>query len=409
MMPAVHHSSVVSMLLCSVLVMLPVGFCSPASLRGTTSAPPDFACDAQPQGAFEAIELSNSARTTRATLIRYGATLTHLVFAGGRKGPVDVVLGWDDAREYCASPQHTYFGATIGRVANRIGHGSFELEGKEYRTPLNEDGFDTLHGGWKGFDRRVFDVVAKTGNSVTLQYISPDGEEGFPGTVTLQVTHTVTEDDEWLISYNATTDEDTVLALTNHAYFNLNGNVENTPTVMEHIMKVPTGDKYVEVDAKLLPTGVVAPVADAPALDFRSGKALGRDIDQGTVTPMGGYDNAWLFSGWSPDAPLRESPVLVEVHTPLTGIGLRMRTTEPSVQIYSGNFLNGTDPATRIPRKRSQSFGMETQFYQWRGAFTLEAQHYPDSVRVPQFPSVVLRKGEVYTQHTGYQLFSHRG
>jgi len=390
------------------LMMLPLVLCSP-SLRGGTPAQPDFNCDGQPEGAYDPVKLSNSNGTTQATLIRYGATLTHLVFASGKRGPVDVVLGWDDPREYCASPQHTYFGATIGRVCNRIKNGSFELEGKEYRTPLNEAGLDTLHGGWKGFDRRVFDVVAKSNNSVTFQYISPDGEEGFPGTVTLQVTHTITEDDQWLISYNATTDKDTVLALTNHAYFNLNGNVDNTPTVMEHVMAMPTGDKFVKVDAELLPTGVVAPVAEAPALDFREGKALGRDIDQGTVTPKGGYDNAWVFSGWSPDAALEDSPVLVEVHTPLTGIGLRMRTTEPSVQIYSGNFLNGTDPATRIPRKQSQTFGTEPQFYQYRGAFTLEAQHYPDSVRVPQFPSVVLRKDAVYTQHTSYQLFAHTG
>jgi len=386
------------------VLLLPVGLCG-AALRGASPAQPDFNCDGQPQGAYEPIEIGNALGTTRATFIRYGATLTHLVFSGGEHGPVDVVLGWDDPREYCASPQHTYFGATIGRVANRISHGSFKLDGKTYNTPLNEAS-DTLHGGWQGFDRHVFEVLEVNSSSVTFQTVSPDGEEGFPGNVTARVTHTITEADEWQISYVATTDRDTVVAMTNHAYFNLNGNVNNTPTVLEHVLKIPSGGRYVEVGSDLLPTGVVASVAEAPFMDFREAKSIGRDIDRGTATPQGGYDNAWVFGDSPSKVPLSERPVAVEVYTPLTGIGVRMKTDQPSVQIYSGNFLNGTDPSTRIPRKRSQSFGSEPQFYQWRGAFTLEAQQYPDSVNHPQFPSTLLRQGEVYTQRTSYQFFT---
>jgi len=389
------------------LLLSSVGQCA---LRGKHAAQDvDFNCDGQPEGAFEAVTLSNKQGTLRAAFIPYGATLTHLVFSNGAHvdHPVDVVLGWDDAKKgYCEAKggRHTYFGATIGRVANRIAHGSFRVDGVKYRSPLNEKDYDTLHGGFLGFDRRVFRVFNQTANSVTFEYVSPDGEEGFPGKLTLQVTHTITDQNEWKLHYHAWADKDTPVALTNHAYFNLNGNINNTATVLEHVMSIPTGDRFVEVDDHLLPSGVLGSVSNASYLDFRTAKQIGRDIDQGKVTPLGGYDNAWVFKDWNKTN--RTEQALVEVSSSLTGIGLRMFTDQPSVQIYSGNFLNGTDPELRIPRKRSQSFGTEPQYYQWRGAFTLEAQHYPDSLHHNSFPTIILKKGDVYTQDTTYQLFT---
>lgn len=371
------------------------------------AGPPDYHCDQQPAGAYDPIHIRNAAGTLEATFIRYGGTLTHLVHKGSAAvGPIDVVLGWDDARQYCASPMHTYFGATVGRVANRIANGTFEFEGHKYVLDRNEKDYDTLHGGWQGFDRRVFDVVHLSDSSVTLSYVSFDGEEGFPGTLQVRVTHSISDDGTWQLQYRAVADRDTVVSLTNHAYFNLNGNVLNTPTVLEHVMHIPDGDRFVEVDAHLIPTGAVKSVETASFLDYRSPKVLGKDIDRGTVTPQGGYDNAWVIRPEALGASAGARPRLfLELYTPLTGIGMRVYTDQPSLQIYSGNFLNGTNPATRIPRKRSQSFGPDPQYYQWRGALALEAQQYPDSVNHANFPSIALKMGELYEQSTSYQLF----
>jgi aldose 1-epimerase len=352
--------------------------------------------------------IRNAAGTLEATFIPYGATLTHLVFLGGSHvaGPVDVVLGWDDAVQYCACKAHTYFGATIGRVANRIAQGRFTLGGREHHLPLNEKDFNTLHGGMKGFDRRVFNIVNHTTSSVTFEYESPDGEEGFPGTLKVQVTHTITDKNEWQLRYHATSDNDTPVALSNHAYFNLNGNVNSTPTVLEHVMSIPEGKKYLEVDAHLLPTGKIAPVEDTPFLDFTAPKPLGRDIDQGSVTSQGGYDNAYVLDSWTPGRRPEDLPVALQVQTPVTGIGMRVRTDQPSLQIYSGNFLNATDPEQRIRRKRSQSIGSEPQYYNWRGALVVEAQQLPDSLHHAKFPSIILRTGEAYNQFTSYEFFA---
>ena len=168
---------------------------------------------------------------------------------------------------------------------------------------------------------------------------------GFPGTVHINVTHTVTEDNEWVLLYEGTTEALTVLAMTNHVYLNLNANVGNTPTVLEHTITMPTATKFVPVDSTLIPTGQIGSVAaDAPWLDFTKEKAIGADINRGTVTPTGGYDNAWIFAGWTPGAMLQD---VVTMRSPTTGITVKMSTNQPSVQFYSGNFLNGTDPKLR--------------------------------------------------------------
>ena len=184
----------------------------------------------------------------------------------------DVVLGWDDPTQYCASAQHTYFGATIGRVANRITNGTIRVGGRVYHLPLNEKGFDTLHGGWVGYDRRVWSVVHRSDASVTFSRVSWDGEMGFPGRLEINVTHSITETNEWTLRYAARADAETVLSMTNHAYFNLNANLNNTPTVLRHTVAMPTADRFVEVtppDAQgrgLLPTGKVGEGPCEPAL-----------------------------------------------------------------------------------------------------------------------------------------------
>ena len=395
-----------------------------AYTSSTTAIPPtQFNCSTQPSTAFEPVTLHNN-HGMIVTMIAYGATTTHLYVPDANNDTRDVLLGWDDATQYCHSPQHTYFGATIGRVANRIANCSFDLGGQKYALSCNEKSYDTLHGGIVGFDRRVWTATFQNQSSVTWFYHSPDGEMGFPGALDIFVTHTLTDDNEWKIDYHAemTNDEttstststaaaaatETVIALTNHAYFNLNANVGNTPTTMDHVLHFPTSRRIVQVTGApayhLIPTGKIDEIARDSAWDFYSApKKIGQDINTGDVTSLGGYDNAWVF-----DAPLMTRTTLLQhvatLTSPLTGIRLDMFTDQPSVQMYTGNFLNGTDTSTRIPRKKSQTFGNATEYYQWRGAVTLEAQQFPDAVHHDNFPSIVLSKGETYVQSTVYQF-----
>ena len=369
------------------------------------SMPPSFFnCSAQPASAFAPVTLTNGDVT--ATMIAYGATMTHLLVKDSDGEKRDVLLGWDDATQYCANAEHTYFGATIGRVANRIAGCAFDLGGKTYKISCNEKDFDTLHGGVVGFDRRVWAAIAQTASSVTWQYTSPDGEMGFPGAVEINVTHSIRADNTWSIEYSATSDAETVLMMTNHAYFNLNANVDNTATVLKHVLALPTTTKALEVtgapDYHLLPTGKVLTIAPGSFLDFKTkAKEIGHDINSGVVTAQGGYDNAFIFES-SETETVEKMPIVAQLSSPLTKIALTMRTDQPSVQIYTGNFLNGTDTTLRLQRKASQSFGSTPQYYHWRGAITLEAQGYPDAVHHSNFPSQVLKPGERYTQSTSY-------
>lgn len=221
-----------------------------------SSAPPPsfFNCSTQPADAFKPINLTNKQRSITATMIPYGATITHLYVKDRTGVDRDVLLGWDDATQYCSNPQHTYFGATIGRVANRIANCSFTLDGTLYPVSCNEKDFDTLHGGVIGWDRRVWTPAEQTSSSVTWQYKSPAGEMGFPGSITVNVTHSISDAGAWSIEYSATSDALTVLAMTNHAYFNLNANVHNTATVLEHTLSMPTATRALEVSSAPLHT-----------------------------------------------------------------------------------------------------------------------------------------------------------
>lgn len=383
-------------------------------------SPSFFNCSKQETNAFTPVVIKNS-HGMSGTMIAYGATMTHLIVPNYLGGKSDVILGWDDLTQYCRNHEHTYFGATIGRIANRIKKCEFPLSGRVYKVSCNEkgdakgqNGYDTLHGGVLGFDRRVWSVTAQSSSSVTWSYHSPDGEMGFPGDLHINVTHSITEENEWTIEYRGSTTTETVVAMTNHAYFNLNANVNNTPTVMEHVLTLPHGGKLQEVTGPpgyhSIATGKVKTVSPGSPWDFSQPKPLGRDIDRGTVTSKGGYDNAWLLSDWTPGMAAR--PVLT-ISSQLTGIELTMATDQPSVQIYSGNFLNGTDsdptsPSFHLQRKKSQTFGSGSQYYHYRGAFTLEAQQYIDAVNHPNFPSVRITKSKGYSQHTSYKFRVHR-
>jgi len=380
------------------------------------STPPSFFnCSSQPATAFKPIVIQNSKGMT-GTMIAYGATMTHLAVRNspsrGLKDKMsDVLLGWDDLTQYCANPEHTYFGASIGRIANRIKNCEFPLNGEIHKVNCNEKNFDTLHGGVVGYDRRVWTVERHDTSSVTFSLDSPDGEMGFPGDLAINITHSITEDNEWTIKYAATTTTETVVAMTNHAYFNLNANLHNHPDVLEHVLMVPHGDSIQAVtgapDYHSIATGKINKIIKGSPWDFYSApKALGTDIDQGTVTAKGGYDNAFILSDWEQNMSSR--PV-ASVESAITGIKLEMWTDQPSIQIYTGNFLNGTDavpssPSFHLARKASQTFGSGPEYYQWRGAITLEAQQYIDAVNNPQFPSVVINKHKGYSQHTSYKF-----
>jgi aldose 1-epimerase len=275
----------------------------------------------------------------------------------GRLG--DVLLGFDEPERYRGS--HPHFGGIVGRYANRIARGRFELDGAAYQLACN-NGRHHLHGGPLGFDRRIWQG-RQDGNRVELTYRSPDGEEGYPGTLDVTVTYTLSENSVRL-DYLATTDRATIVNLTNHAYFNLAG----TGTIDSHAIRI-AADRYVAIDAELIPTGEIAPVDGTP-FDFTTAKPLHQTR----------FDHTFILEGD------------VEVSEPSTGRVLRIQTSQPGVQFYTGNMLDGS-----ITGKRN------TQYVRHAG-LCFEPQHFPDSPNQPAFPSTVLRPGEVYRHYTIYSL-----
>ena len=315
-----------------------------------------------------------------ARIINYGGILVSLR-APDRNGTLsDVVLGFDTLDEYVK--HNPFFGCLVGRYGNRIAKGRFTLNGVEYTLAQN-DGVNHLHGGLRGFDKVVWSAEEAGPDTLVLRYISKDGEEGYPGTLNVQVTYSLTDENEWRIHYVATTDKDTVLNLTNHTYFNLNG----ADTILDHTMQLAASN-YTPTDAGLMPTGEVAPVGGT-ALDFLAPTRIGDRIDSDfeAMKLAGGYDHNFVVDGTP--GTLRLAARVVE-HT--TGRMLETFTTEPAVQFYSGNFLNG--PLT----------GKDGKVMGKRAGLCLETQHYPDSPNQPNFPSTVLRPGETYDATTVYKL-----
>jgi aldose 1-epimerase len=329
-----------------------------------------------------------NAKGMTAKIITYGGILTelHVPDRNGKLG--DVVLGFDSPEGYLAG--HPYFGAIVGRVANRIAKGKFTLDGKTYALATN-NGPNSLHGGNKGFDKVVWKAKPhhiNGGVGLQLDYVSPDGEEGYPGDLKAQVTYTLTNDNELTIAYHATTDKPTIVNLSNHSYFNLAGLASGD--ILNHEVML-TADKYTPVDDTLIPTGEIRSVRGTP-LDFTSPKTIGSHIGE-LPASIGGYDhNLVLPSPVGRGARFRSVPLVARIREPKTGRVMEMFTTEPGVQFYTGNFLDG-----KIKGKGGVA-------YQKHQAFCLEAQHFPDSINHPNFPSVVLRPGETYEQTTSYEF-----
>jgi aldose 1-epimerase len=318
----------------------------------------------------------------KAKVITYGGILTELDVPDRHGKQGDVVLGFDDLDNYLKG--HPHFGAITGRVANRIAKGKFTLDGKEYTLAIN-NGPNSLHGGLKGFDKVVWKAEPKeTDDAVVVQltYLSPDGEEGYPGNLTTVVTYTLTNQNELRIDYKATTDKATPVNLTNHSYFNLAG--PESGDILRHELMLQA-DTYTVADDTLIPTGEIREVKGTP-LDFTKPATIGSRIAQ-VADKTGGYDHNFVLRGKG------EKPVLAaRVYEPKTGRVMEMFTTEPGVQLYTANFLDG------------KIKGKGGVLYKKHQAFCLEAQHYPDSVNQPRFPSVILRPGETYKQATVYKF-----
>jgi aldose 1-epimerase len=334
-----------------------------------------------PDGTPVQLYVLRNANGMTAKIMNYGAILTELDVPDKNGKLGDVVLGFDDLKGYLAG--HPYFGATVGRVANRIAKGKFTLDGKEYKLATN-NGPNALHGGIKGFDKVVWKAEPKNlGDALSVQftYHSPDGEEGYPGNLTAVVTYTLTDKNELRIDYKATTDKATPVNLSNHSYFNLAG--PGSGDILGHELML-AADRYTPVDDTLIPTGRVEPVKGTP-LDFTKSETIGARIDQLKGEP-GGYDHNFVLNSGGKSLALA-----ARVVEPKTGRVMEMLTTEPGVQFYTGNFLDGTVKGRGGVYKKHQGF-------------CLEAQHFPDSVHHDNFPSTILRPGKTYTQTTVYRF-----
>ncbi len=326
----------------------------------------------------EAVELVN-ANGMSARVLTLGATLQALSVRDRAGKSADIVLGYDTAAEYLAKPQ--FFGVTVGRYANRIAKGKFTFDGKTYTLAVN-DGPNHLHGGKVGFDKVLWTIDSvKSGSpaSVVMSYTSPDGEEGFPGTLKVRATYSLSDDDELTIDYQATTDKPTIVNITNHAYFNLAGEGSNTDILGHRLMLA--ADAFTPVDSTLIPTGEIKPVAGTP-FDFRKPMQIGARIRDGRDQQLRfgrGYDHNFVVNGAA--GTLR---LAARVEDPSSGRVMELLTTAPGVQFYSGNFLDGT------------SVGKSGLIYRQSDALCLEPQVFPDAPNQPGFPSARLDPGQTY-------------
>lgn len=330
--------------------------------------------------AVEAYTLTN-ANGLKAKVITYGAILTELDVPDRQGKLGDVVLGFSDLDGYLRG--HPFFGATVGRYANRIGGGKFTLDGKEYKLAVN-NGPNSLHGGNIGWDKKVWKATPLIGTdeaAIKFSYTSPDGEEGYPGEVKATVTYTLTNKNELKIDYAATTTKATPINLTNHTYFNLTGGPGN---IHEHEMTLHA-DRYTPTDETLIPKGELASVKGTP-LDFTQSKTIGSRIAE-LPAFIGGYDHNYVING--DGSALKPTARVKEPHS---GRVLEMFTTEPGVQLYTSNFMDG-----KTKGKNGTAYGRHQ-------AFCLEAQHFPDSPNKSQFPSTILKPGETYKQTTIYKF-----
>jgi aldose 1-epimerase len=339
--------------------------------RGTFGTMPDGR-------AVDSVTLKN-ANGIEVRVIGYGASIQSVVVPDRDGKRADITLGYASLKDYLDKPQ--YFGATVGRFANRIAKGQFTLDGKAYQLPVN-NGVNTLHGGTTGFDKVVWTLAKVTNGkiaSAAFTYVSPDGDQGFPGKLTVTETYSLDDKNELKIDYKATTDKPTIVNLSNHAYWNLAG--EGSGTVMDQLLTIP-GDTFTPTDAGLIPTGEIRAVAGTP-FDFRTAKPIGRDIRDGSSEPLllgKGYDLNWVISR----APVAAPRSMARVEDPKSGRVLEVLSTQPGVQFYSGNFLDATIA------------GKAGRFYRQGDAFALEPQLFPDTPNHPDFGTARLDPGKQY-------------
>mgnify|MGYP001170000094 CR=1 FL=1 len=311
-------------------------------------------------------------------VLNYGGTVTHIRVPDRNGKMGDVILGYDSLIGYLQT-SNPYFGCLVGRYANRIANAKFTLDGKEYTLAANNNG-NTLHGGLKGFDKVLWTVKSFDDSSLALSYFSKDGEEGYPGNLMIDVNYSIGADNSLKIEYAATTDKATPVNLTNHCYFNLSAGAD--ATILDHELMLKA-DKYTPVNDKLIPTGKVDNVKGT-AMDFTASKKIGKDIDN----VPGGYDHNWVLN--RRDSVLE---LIGSVYHAGSGRYMEVFTTEPGLQFYSGNFLDGTLVNTKGGIKYVQHAGL-----------CLETQHFPDSPNQPSFPNVILKPGETYRHQTVYKF-----
>lgn len=324
-----------------------------------------------------------NAKGMEVSIAQWGATVTSIKVPDRAGNFGDVTLGFDTLDGYLGA--HPFFGVAVGRYGNRIGKGKFTLDGKQYTLPLN-NGENHLHGGPEGFDKKLWqarEVSGPLGRGVEMTYISADGEQGYPGRLDVTVTYTLTDANELRIDYLAVTDKPTVVNLTNHTYFNLAGEGD----VLGHNVQIKAAS-FTPTDAGLIPTGEIRSVAGTP-FDFTTPHSIGERIDAADeqIKFGKGYDHNWVLDGTAGE--LRQ---VAQVSEPKTGRVLEVLTTEPGLQFYTGNFLDGTVK------------GKGGTVYQYRTGFCMETQHFPDSPNKPNFPSTTLKPGERYQSTTVYRF-----
>jgi len=311
-------------------------------------------------------------------ILNYGGTVTNIITPDKNGKMGNVILGYDSLSGY-RQPGNPFFGSLVGRYANRIANAKFTLDGKEYTLAKN-DGPNTLHGGLKGFDKVIWTVKSFNDSGLLLSYSSKDGEEGYPGNFTADVMYSLSNDNDLKIEYTAVTDKATPVNLTNHSYFNLSAGADST--ILDHELMLKA-EKYTPVNKTLIPTGNIDDVKGTP-MDFTTSKKVGRDIAQ----VPGGYDHNWVFQ-----KPENRFDLVASLYHQPSGRYMEVRTTEPGIQFYSGNFLNSRLKNTRDGVKYVKHAGL-----------CLETQHFPDSPNQPAFPNTILKPGETYQQITVYKF-----
>ena len=371
-----------SLAITGILVTLAAAGCGTASREEVKSQVQAREFGNTPGGGIARLYTLKNRNGVQADITNYGGIVVSLIVPDRNGKPGDIVLGFDSLDGYLKG--HPYFGALVGRYGNRIANGRFTLNGVEYKLAQN-NGPNALHGGIEGFDKKLWNVSDAGDQHLTLTYSSKDGEEGYPGKLDVEVTYTLTDLDELRIDYRATTDKDTVVNLTNHSYFNLAG--QGSGLITDHSIEIPAS-RFTPVDKTLIPTGELKPVAGTP-FDFTTPHKIGERIDakDQQIEFGGGYDHNFVLD--SEPGTLRLAARVTEESS---GRIMEVSTTEPGIQFYTGNFLDGT------------LTGKGGKVYPRRAGLCLETQHFPDSPNHPAFPSTTLKPGHLYSTTTVYRF-----